>query len=401
MRIAIVVNSFPKVSETFIINKVLGLRANGVDVKVIAHEPSQDLGLFSSQFADNKVEFVHYGLLTKQKWFKRYLHLLTKCDHKTISLWRHAINQYGYSKRSIRAFLMALLFTVDDYDIIHFEYSGLAVAYLDVLPLISNKSKLVTSCRGAAEQITPLINHERASLLEKTFSFMDRVHCVSMDMLHTVEQYGLPATKAFINYPSIEIKYFQRNWPYISKGCGPYHLMSVGRLHWKKGFEYALLAVRHLLDRGYNIQYHIIGGGTAEESLRFTIHDLSLQDKVHLHGRQNSEYIQQKLQEADIFLLPSVSEGLSNAVLEAMSMSLPVVSTTAGGMIEAITDGVNGLLVPPRNSEALANKIELLIDNPLLRSALGYAACQTVKQKFSIEKQIEIFLSEYQKLIAT
>jgi hypothetical protein len=78
----------------------------------------------------------------------------------------------------MRAFLLALPIKQSDYDIIHFEMSGIAVAYLDALPLLK-PAKLVTSCRGAAEQITPLIDPTRGEKLRQVFKEMDLVHCVS------------------------------------------------------------------------------------------------------------------------------------------------------------------------------------------------------------------------------
>jgi glycosyltransferase involved in cell wall biosynthesis len=104
------------------------------------------------------------------------------------------------------------------------------------------------------------------------------------------------------------------------------------------------------------------------------------------------------LETADVYLLPSVSEGVSNAALEAMAMSLPVVATAAGGMPEAITDGVDGMIVPPRDAAAFADRIAVLLDDPGRRVALGAAARKRVEAAFSLERQTGRFLAEYAAL---
>jgi glycosyltransferase involved in cell wall biosynthesis len=304
---------------------------------------------------------------------------------------------YGKTTRALKAWIRAVPLFVGEYDLIHFAYSGLAVSYLDSLPLLSGAT-LMTSCRGAAEQITPLLKPERAESLRQVFARMDLVHCVSMDMLRTAESYGLSPKKAFINYPAIDSLVFKRQQPYVAKADGPYLLLSTGRLHWKKGYEYALLAVRALLDQNYDVRYDIIGEGAEEEKLRFTISDLNLTDHVRLHGRQSAEFIREKLELADVFLLPSLSEGLSNAVLEAMAMELPVVSTNTGGMPEAIRDNVDGFLVPTRNPVEMAERVKMLLNNCTLRKKMGESGRRRVQEQFSLSRQISCFIEKYEEL---
>ena len=192
MRLAVVVNRFPSVSETFIFNKVAGLRAAGVDVTVVSHSYSNDLALFADGLKEDPTEYVTYSATAggRKALPGATGRLACRQPARALQLWKQAQERYGRGRRALKAWVMALPLAAGKYDLIHFEYSGLAVSYVDALPLLS-PSKLLTSCRGAAEQITPLAEPERAAKLEKVFRQVDLVHCVSADMLRTVQRYVL------------------------------------------------------------------------------------------------------------------------------------------------------------------------------------------------------------------
>jgi glycosyltransferase involved in cell wall biosynthesis len=105
------------------------------------------------------------------------------------------------------------------------------------------------------------------------------------------------------------------------------------------------------------------------------------------------------LQRADVFVLASLSEGISNAVLEAMACGLPIVTTDCGGMREAITDGVEGFVVPVRDSESMANALEKLIADKVLRAEMGCRARERILGGFTLERQVEQFLAMYEELV--
>lgn len=398
MRVALAVNSFPSLSETFIYNHAAGLSAAGIDVTVVAGTKSNDPTLFADFDGVRYDGPTRYTALARApiERARRVASLLAGSSSHGFRLWNAARRRYGATPRAVRACLLALPF--EDFDIVHIEYSGLAVALLDALPLLA-PARLVVSCRGAAEQITPLVEPERADLLRKVFAYCDRVHCVSLDMQRTCEAYGLDPAKAFVNRPAIDVSRFARAIPYVGRVRGPFRLLTTGRLHWKKGLEFALMTVRSLLDGGHDVHYEMIGGGTDEERLRFAVHDLRLESHVTFLGKRSSTEVRAALERADVYLLPSLSEGLSNAALEAMAMELPIVSTSAGGMAEAITDGVDGMVVPPRDPRNMADCIAVLLADPDLRSAMGRAARQRVEHDFSLERQIRLFVGEYEALM--
>ena len=101
----------------------------------------------------------------------------------------------------------------------------------------------------------------------------------------------------------------------------------------------------------------------------------------------------------DIFCLPSLSEGLSSAILAAMSNRLPVVATAVGGIPELVIDRETGLLVPPRDPERLARALQELLDSPDLRKRMGESGRRRVEDYFTLEKKIRNFERLYLELL--
>ena len=122
----------------------------------------------------------------------------------------------------------------------------------------------------------------------------------------------------------------------------------------------------------------IYGEGTLRKELEVTISELGIMNKVSMPG--NISNIHQKLLEAEFFVLSSDYEGLSNALLEAMMMGLPCISTDCAGSNEVIISGENGILVPVGNKDRLVNAMKLLINNREFALSLGKQAEETSNQ---------------------
>jgi colanic acid/amylovoran biosynthesis glycosyltransferase len=398
MRIAIVVNRFPTLSETFIFNKVKGLIRQGFDITVITHGEQSDRAAYRDELAElgsvrierafSKLDFfrlrLYARILSSILQSIAFLKTLVKSDTTTTDMLRRYLLWLSMSSR---------------FDIVHFEYTGLAITYLDVLRHL-RPAKIFVSCRGAAEQIKPLVEGRRAMQLRQLFQRVDRVHCVSDDMLDTcVTLYGLDPAKAFVNRPAIHTDKFRRGAVADRVPPGLFRFCSTGRLHWKKGFEYALLAMKELNHRGHFFNYEIIGSGIELEKLIFMSHDLGIQDSVSFSGSLTSSEVKLRLENCDVYVLPSLSEGISNAVLEAMAMEVPVVATRAGGMEEVIRDKETGLLVESCNPEQLADALERLILDESLRKRLAQNGCALVRAGFTIDRQIDAFREQYENSV--
>jgi glycosyltransferase involved in cell wall biosynthesis len=125
---------------------------------------------------------------------------------------------------------------------------------------------------------------------------------------------------------------------------------------------------------------------------------LGLADVVTFAGIRSD--VPQILAALDVFVLPSLWEGMPNAILEAMAAGLPVVATAVGGTPEVVADGKTGLLVPSHNPAAMAEAMERLLRSPDLRHRMGQAGREQVLQHFTVERMVAQTQKLYQQLLA-
>ena len=163
---------------------------------------------------------------------------------------------------------------------------------------------------------------------------------------------------------------------------------AVGRLDEQKGHEILIEAMARL--RGTcPARCAILGDGPARGRLEAQIRRLGLEGRVRLLGERDDAA--PWLASFDIFALPSLWEGLPNALLEAMSLGLPVVASAVDGVCEAVADGRNGLLVPPKDPAALAQAVKSLCDDRGARERLGSAARRTVAEHFGLREMLSAY----------
>lgn len=173
--------------------------------------------------------------------------------------------------------------------------------------------------------------------------------------------------------------------------------ITVGRLTEQKGQLVLLQAIRKVLDAGEKIQCIIVGQGEHREMLEIYASKLGVQNNVLFLGKRDD--IDRVLSVADIFCLPSYWEGMPNVVLEAMAMGLPVVATAVAGTTEVVVEGETGFLIPPGDSEIMAERLLHLIRDPELRVRMGAAGRQRVLNVFSIEQMVAKTTDLYEELI--
>jgi len=178
---------------------------------------------------------------------------------------------------------------------------------------------------------------------------------------------------------------------------GSFVIGGVGRLTEQKGFEYLLEAAKAVLTIRKDVVFIIAGDGPLRGKLYKHMDKLKLDGNVNFLGFRKD--ILRILAAMDIFVMPSIDEGLPIAMLEAMAVGLPVIVTSVGEIPRVIENKQNGILIEPKNSEMLANKIIYLMENYKIRGDIIDKAWQTVKAKYSNEAMSKSYALIYDRLL--
>jgi len=240
--------------------------------------------------------------------------------------------------------------------------------------------------------------------LERMTSFMvDHYITVSKNVKkYIVDKSKISVNKISVIYNGVKVR--DRNSLKLQNVKLPFDikpedkiLITVGRLHKQKGHYYLIHAILKVGKEVSNIKLLIIGEGEEENNLKNLTESLDLTDKVIFMGvRFDVESI---ISTAKLFVLPSLWEGMPNVLLEAMAAEKPVVATEVGGVAELVINGETGLLVPSRDSGALASAIIDLLQNDLKAKRMGRNGRIRVEKKFNISKTLKETENLYQKLL--
>jgi len=174
----------------------------------------------------------------------------------------------------------------------------------------------------------------------------------------------------------------------------------VGGLVESKGIHELVKASESLLGKHEDFRLVCVGDGPARDHLAQLADRVGRQNAVHLLGRVGPGEIPRFLQAADFVVLPSYSEGLPQAVLEAMNCALPVVATNVGGIREAVVDGQTGLLVEARDAGAFRMAMERMITDTPFRLAAGQKGLEHARDRFDSERNAEVFADALRALVA-
>lgn len=232
----------------------------------------------------------------------------------------------------------------------------------------------------------------------------DAVHTVSEHLWHFVQRAGCPADKLHaVIPPGVDADFFDpglREHTEVAGATRELRILSIGRLHWAKGYDYGLQAIRKLKEQGISCAYRIVGDGELRSAVEYAIDDFGLWENVRLLGERSPRQIKTELLLTDVLLHSSVSESFGIATIEAQSMKIPVVCTDANGLPEAVANQETGLIVPRRDPAALANALSQLALDPLSRQRLGEAGRQRVQRLFKPEALTRQFGDLYHRVLA-
>jgi glycosyltransferase involved in cell wall biosynthesis len=178
-------------------------------------------------------------------------------------------------------------------------------------------------------------------------------------------------------------------------GGGPVEIVCVGRLVSAKGQHVLMAAFRQLVREGRNVRLRLVGDGPDRINLERIAAQEELRGLVAFEGAVEADRVRCILENADIFALPSFAEGIPVALMEAMAMEVPCVSTAITGIPELVRSETDGILVAPADEDQLAASLARLIDDPDLRERLGRAGRRRVAENFNLHRNVEKLAEMY------
>ena len=212
---------------------------------------------------------------------------------------------------------------------------------------------------------------------------VDGVVAISQPIVEILVKAGVDPTRICRIHSGVDVPRFRLSTDRLQSDSDPVVVGSAAVMEERKGHRYLLEAARSLKDRGYRIRYILAGEGSLRKSLETMVETLGLRDEVRFTGFISD--VPEFLAGIDIFTMPSLYEGLGVAVLEAMAAGKPVVATNVGGLPESIIDSITGFLVPPRDSQALADAMGKLAGEKSLAREMGRRGAARAQEYFTLE----------------
>ena len=289
------------------------------------------------------------------------------------------------------------------YDIIHAHLASSHAVVACAIAKIFNKKTVIKLAGGKKigdipSSLATFSGRTKLSFLKR---YADAFVGVTNEIVEEMLLYGFDKEKVHMIPNGVETTIYSsdRNARNVSEGGGEITILFSGRIAKEKNLETLLLAFNEIIfSRKINARLLLLGEGPYEEKNKLTAlrDELGLSGLVRFAGKVSD--VKEYYDISDIFVLPSISEGLSNALLEAMSSGLAVVASNVGGNKEIIEDKKNGLLFEVGDKQDLAEKLAVLCSNKSLREELGVNARNKILKDYSIDIVTEKYIRLYNEI---
>lgn len=250
------------------------------------------------------------------------------------------------------------------------------------------KTKIIISLRGR----DLLVNTKNTSLynnLKAKLKLADKIHCISHFMKNELlKKYSLDSVVVYRGQPLPELNNLKQSKKLTDK----LKIIAVGRLVWEKGHIYLIESIFRLLNKGLFMEVDIYGEGELYEFLQFRINQLGLEKNVHLKGFKDNAMLKTIYKDYDIVVQPSLTEALSNGLIDFMFHNLPCVITDVGGMLEVIENNKNGIVI---NRNNMISMDEAILKAKEIDFAELIQYNNKIKNKFSAENEVKGMLDLY------
>jgi colanic acid/amylovoran biosynthesis glycosyltransferase len=409
MKIAFIVEAFPALSQTFVLNQITGLIDRGHEVDIYAEIWDDKSKTHPDVAKYQLLDRTYYHPRIPTQKFQRFLQgffifVLNFFKDPLLLLRSLNVFKYGEYAASLRILYAAipLLGKRPTYDIIQCHFGLLGRKGMLLRDIGAIDGQLITAFHGVdiSQNIRLLGEDAYNDLFLAGNLFLPACD----HWKRRLTELGCDPSQIIVHRMGIDIEKFAFT-PRLGFQQGTIQLVTVARLTEKKGLEYSIQAVAKALTHYSDIRYTIIGSGPLKSKLEALIQELGLSGIVTLSGPKTREEIIETLSQSHIFLHPSVtaSDGDQEAspvsIQEAMAMGLPVLSTFHGGIPELVENGISGFLVPERDAEALAEKLIYLIDHPEKWFDFSRTGRARIEQQHEINKLNDRLVSIYQHLL--
>jgi glycosyltransferase involved in cell wall biosynthesis len=384
-KIAYIMGEFPYLTTTFIDREILEVERNGINLVLISirrPDPFEMTPAVKRLAQKTKYILPVTWYITQTKdYFSTLFYLLTR-PHENLSLRAKTILHFA---EGIRA---SEILIAEGVNHIHAHFADRAA----IVALVASRIlKIPYSLTAHANDIyvSPVMLSEKIKNAKFTTT------CTAYNKDYLERKIG---QRVELIYHGIELPDKLSDSQWIKNESRTPLILSVGQLNEKKGFSYLLKACGILKSQGRNIRCEIIGEGPGRKDLVRLINRLAIEKTVKLCGALSNDEVMARYAHADIFVLPCViasdrgRDGIPNVIIEAMANRLPVISTRLSGIPEVVEHNVNGLLVPPNDSEALAAAIAELLGQSKLCVQFGLQGRLKVEQNFDIRKNTNFFI---------
>ncbi|MBU1044129.1 MAG: glycosyltransferase [Candidatus Omnitrophica bacterium] len=402
MKIAVIVTEFPALSETFILEQLVGIVKAGHELEIFATTGAAQ----NKQHADIEKYNLNKHIYYFPPISKNKLNRICKAFwlglinfHKDPLLIIKAFNLKRY--RTCRQIYTVIPFLNKKFDIIHCHFGPNGIIGAD-LKLLGVRGKLLTSFHGYDVNNYPRTygNDVYRTLFSAGDFFTANTNFTKQQALLL----GAQEDKIEIIHEGFNTDKFKfsRKELLLNQSV---NLLSVGRLVEKKGHKYALIALAMVYKKFKNINYTIAGEGPLRPDLEAQADLLGINKIVKFVGNVDQAQVAKLYEQAHIFILPSITtrnfdrEGQALVLQEAQACGLPVLATLHNGIPEGVIDGKTAFLVKEKDVYGLAEKLEYLVSNPQIWQKMGQAGREFVEQKFSSEVLNQQLFELYGRII--
>jgi len=388
MKIAYLTTRFPKLSESFIYNEINVLRDLGMDIRIYSSRRPLKKEAFSYfiKYIGNTFYIIPPKIIP---FIFSHFYWLFRDPINYISLLFMLIFQPNPSLKDriftifnfLEGVYLANRLIADRIKHIHVHLSTGAVIVALVASKLAKLNYSLTA-HGSATIVNPILLNVKIknSKFVITVSNYNREYIIKKVGKHI-------SKKIHVLHCGVDTEVFK---PVCKTKSNPKALqfLTVGRLIWQKAQHIMIESFAYLISNGINARLRIIGEGPCKAFLEKKINQLNLQNEVILVGAKPPDVVKKEYDNADIFVLSSISEGIPISLMEAMSCGIPVIATRITGISELVDDGKNGILVNPNDPGMLAGAMINLAEDTVLRRKLGSNARLKIKQNFDIHRNV-------------